>query len=321
MTDFSFCQQRSLKQLFNEPPIRFTPMNPYLSNTVTNMQLNMRRKAEILKYMPNKSSTQTNNLTKKEQFALLAKGGSTYSHYLFNKTNVDCSGDRMIMTPTTACDVPGPITYLYNDETVPLYNYSDYNTRTYPSYVDANTDPWQFVVQPDVIVSSTSASNIYYLIIQNTVDQPVHYYTITMPVGLSITGVVSDFSGDIAVSLKSLSLDIYYGKSLVKRIDVSNNQLSNLAFTLNLNNTTSFSAKQFVGNLVFPEISLYTTPTYVYSFVLTAIVNVAPTPTNKISSALIANMTTIDNTVTGSGCTLVSNNTPSVNSGASITGR
>lgn len=300
-------------------------MNPYLSNTVTNMQLNMRRKAEILKYMPNKSSTQTNNLTKKEQFALLAKGGSTYSHYLFNKTNVDCSGDRMIMTPTTACDVPGPITYLYNDETVPLYNYSDYNTRTYPSYVDANTDPWQFVVQPDVIVSSTSASNIYYLIIQNTVDQPVHYYTITMPVGLSITGDVIDFSGNIAVTLQSLSLDIYYGKSLVKRIDVSNTQISNFAFILNLNNTTpsstSFSAKQFVGNLKFLDISLYTTPTYVYSFVLTAIVNVAPTPTNKIrySSALIANMTTIDNTVTG--CTLVSNNTPSVNSGASITGK
>ena len=102
-TDSSFCVQRSLAQLNNVPLTRFTPINPYRTTPYTKMQLDMRRKAEILKYSANKSASQTNNLTKKEQFALLVKGGlsRTQANIQSNSNAViNCeAADNMMLTP------------------------------------------------------------------------------------------------------------------------------------------------------------------------------------------------------------------------------
>jgi hypothetical protein len=327
MTDFSFCQQRRLRQLLNIPLTRFTPENPYVSGNFTKMQLDMRRKAEILKYSPNKSATQTNNLTKKEQFALLAKGNSSVSQSLLNKSRINCAVEKRIPMPSSSSDVPGPVTYLYSDETVPLYNYSNYNTRTYPDYVTTNLNPWQFVVQPDTLVYSNGTSNIYYLIIQNAINQPLYYYTITTPVGLSIAGsILPNCSGNITVSLQSMTLAIYYGNSLVNTVVVPAFQISNFEFTLNMQNDTDvnvpFSANRFAGNIVFSDIPLYTTPTYAYSFVLSATLSVTPS-TNIVSNyvAVIANMTNIVNNATECTFAADSPTVSDMNVGASIIGK
>jgi hypothetical protein len=326
--DIFFCQQRKLRQLFNVPLTRFTPENPYSSGKFTKTQLDMRRKAEILKYSPNKSATQTNNLTKKELFALLAKGNSTVSQSLLDKARIQCAVESQTPMPTSSSDVPGPVTYLYTDETVPLYNYSNYNTRSYPDYVDTNTDPWQFVVKPDTLVYSNGTSNVYYLIIQNNINQPLYYYTITTPIGLSIDGSTPpNFRlANIAVTIVSMSLLIYYGDSLVNTVDVSADQISNFGFILNLENTGSstshFSATRFVGNVVFSNIALFTKPTYSYSFVLSATLSVSPSNTLIVSNyvAIIANMTNIVNN--SIGCTFNANSpiVSAVNIGASISG-
>jgi len=334
MTDSSFCQQRLLAQLNNVPLTRFIPANPYLTNTYTKQQLDMRRKVEILKYSANKSSTQTNNLTKNERFALLVKGGLSRRQANIQTNAVNCDeADKRILTPTTSSNVPGPVTYLYEDPAVPLYNYSDYNVRTYPSYVPNNTDPWQFVANSNTLVYNNLArsSNVYYLIIKNSINQPKYNFTIVTPIGLTMAGSIppayvppTGFTGEINIVFESVQLMTYYNGNLAKTITLQSSDLSMCNITLNVptSNTTSsplpFSATVFLGNLVFKDILLYTAPTYVYTFELNASITIDQSSLFK-NVALIANMTRdVGNVV--SGCTVL--NVPAAfnTGGASISG-
>lgn len=332
MTDSSFCQQRRLMQMYNVPLPRFTPVNPYSTGNFTKMQLDMRRKAEVLKYSANKSSTQTNNLTKKQTFALLVKGGiASPSQAVMKSNSVTCVEDKTRLTPTTSCDVPGPVMYLYNDETVPLYNYSDFNTRTYPNYVPNNLEPWQFIVQSDTIIYDNDSKDIYYLIINNVIDKPLYNYNIVMPVGITFAGSIppgyvspSGFNGNISLQLNSASLSIYYNDELVKSVNPVS--LSNFAVIVNIpinNNGLSelpFSLTYFLGNLAFNNIQLYTTPTYVYKFALNVDIKIVDSYPDIIKYiAVIANMSK-SNASIANGCSIVLGPN-SINLGASISGR
>ena len=316
MTDSSFCQQRKLMQMYNIPLNRFTPVNPYATGNFTKMQLDMRRKAEVLKYSANKSSSQTNNLTKKQQFALLIKGGiASPSQAVMSSDSVTCEADEMMLTPTTSSDVPGPVMYLYNDKTVPLYNYSEFNTRTYSNFISDNLNPWQFVVQPDILVYDNGTSIIYYLIINKSISKPLHTYSIITPVGITMTGSIppgyvppSGFNGNVSLQINSASLLIYYNNSLVKTVRLDN--LSGFAVVVNIptSNTSSsslpFSVKQFIGNLAFNNVQLYTTASYVYTFVLSVDINISQSDTGVIEYiAVIANMSK-SNVSSATGCSI-----------------
>jgi len=134
---------RNKQQQQNLPtPIRFNLYNPYIGSNYTKYDLDMRRKSEILKYKSNASNSQTNNLTKKQLWALIAKGSYNQlsqeqlnrAMIINNKVGVlkDCSLNYIIHTPTSFCDVPGPIISLYNDDSIPLYNYNEnINNRSY----------------------------------------------------------------------------------------------------------------------------------------------------------------------------------------------
>jgi hypothetical protein len=264
---------------------------------------------------------------------LLIKGGIASPSQAVMKSNaVTCEADNMILTPTTSCDVPGPVMYLYDDETVPLYNYSDFNTRTYPDYIPDNTDPWQFVVQPDTLVYDNGTSTLYYLIIHNSIQKPQYTYKIVTPVGLTMAGSIpslyvppSGFNGDISLQINSASLMVYYNDSLVKTVVPVT--LSNFAITINIptSNTGSsslpFSFKQFIGNLEFNNIQLLTSATNVYKFVLTLDIGIVPGNTGVIKyAAVIANMTT-SNTSSIDVCTILIPGQHSVNLGTSISGQ
>jgi hypothetical protein len=64
--------QRNEYNYYNAPPARIETISPYPANTPSD--LNMRRKAEILQYKNNSQNTKTNNLTKKQNYALLSRG-------------------------------------------------------------------------------------------------------------------------------------------------------------------------------------------------------------------------------------------------------
>jgi hypothetical protein len=326
-SDISFCQQRILAQINRIPPIRFTPPNPYENGRFSKLQLDMRRKVEILKYSANKSSTQTNNMTKKEKFALLVRGGMSRTSAVIQSNIIDCSADQYIPTPTTASDVPGPLMYLYADDSVPLYNYSDYNSRSYPFFDETDQQPWQFVVKSNTLVYDNGTSNIYYLIINNHINQPRYKYTIVTPIGIAVAGSIPNqyslplgFSGNIQINLVSATLLVYYGDGLAKSIDTTT-VLTNFIMDVGVQtaNAGTFSATSFLGNLIFPNIELYTAPTYVYNIILSVNLTTTPSNTGLIKyTALVANITNPNNVATNN--IVINNASSAIYISPSITG-
>ena len=123
--EFALCRfvaQRKKQFLFTNIPTRRTILgednNPYLSGQYTSFDLNMRRKAEILKYAGNKQSTKQNSFTKKELYKNAMMGSRRASSRV-----LDCPDAGIIRTKSGASGVPGPSIDLYLDKDVPLYNY------------------------------------------------------------------------------------------------------------------------------------------------------------------------------------------------------
>jgi hypothetical protein len=137
-TDCVNCQNSYCTEISPEgeypPPVCDCPPD---STYITPEQFDMRRKAEIFLYKKN-----ANDQTKKEKYALLAKGinvykkisWSTQSQYYTNPNvnnlpqvgfTLTC-GDVNILkncSPTTNNNVPGPIMNICYDQTIPLTNY------------------------------------------------------------------------------------------------------------------------------------------------------------------------------------------------------
>jgi hypothetical protein len=123
------CINRRNAQLNNVPPPRYDNLltSPYLPQNggFTRSQLDMRRKAEILTYNSNRM-LKANSLTKSQKFSLLAKNSIKNVPVYNNQCFTDEKGN-LLRTPSSSCDVPGDIIDLYNDQTIPLYMFSQGN--------------------------------------------------------------------------------------------------------------------------------------------------------------------------------------------------
>ena len=288
----------------------------------------MRRKVEILKYSSNRSSTQTNNLTKNQQFSMLARGSYVQppqSALLSN--NAVC---QPLPTPTTACDVPGPVTYLYEEPDVPLYNLTGFNVRSYPDYVPENKENWQFISPLDVSLNPAAAAITNYLVIYQSIDKPSYTYTLSTPITIFLSGTsINTGPTRFTLQISSATLSVYYNQTEYKTYTSPTFDTSmSVVFDVSNSTTGPFSAKQFVGNMSFFGIQLYTSPTFVYSF-STKINMTLSLNTNVYSSdfyfgtgglkyGAIANSSTTSTTTTGPIHILSSSDKP--NLGAFITG-
>lgn len=233
-------------KLFNRPPVRyeilFNPAtNPYLSG-YSKPQLDMRRKAEILKYEPNKRS-QTNKLTRAQQWKQIVTGEysrRTYSQSYLNQNTLEngqVNACPMVYTSTHASDVPGPNIYLYEDETVPLYNYTtvkQFSVEEQP----AETRLWESVNYSDVYQLASSLANPVFstfatLRILNPI-LPAYTYTIDVPLSVYVQTDVS-YNGFSPVDLvdpscvqlwlSSAALSVYYSTSPIQMIQSPTFQL------------------------------------------------------------------------------------------------
>jgi hypothetical protein len=358
----SYCQQRKKQLVFNVPPPRYTPISPY-DGIYTQSQLDMRRKAEILKYNNTASSTKTNSLTKAERWAQVVNGRSAINYpsitlttvdYLGNyKTIVvkypntintypttqfirddsgklvvnqtayqivgntgyynivinpggaqyDCANNGLVPTPTSASDVPGPVVYLVNDETVPLYNYG-MTRKTYGLDTSTPTiDKWRFTAQSDIPTTNGVDSTFMTLFITDLIDQPFYNFTVQVPFSIYVAGtnLMIDptnknwFYPRLSMGINYINFGVNYNDkpmtfhtpptmtlltsaSNSENLVYSNGSYDGTNYTpLNFDvsfltpptdPTESFLAKKYAGALRISNILLPTKPGYVYDFFL-----------------------------------------------------
>lgn len=268
----AICFQLKKIQSFNIPPNRFNLINPYTQYpNISRFEFDMRRKAEVLKYSSNASSSQTNNLTKKQIWSKIVNG--TYIPVATNPANPKFAECPMVKTSSSASDVPGPAMLLYNDETVPLYNYIT-NNRSYPEQNPTNPDTW--LSRYDNLVQINSINNN--IIIKNNISlissiyiisQPPYYtYTINTPYLIHIDGSYNGTTqSNFNISGITLEGGIYYNSTKISSISTSYTPSLSLIMDLSKNNINNslFSMDYYAGlitipNILFPkQISLDTT--------------------------------------------------------------
>ena len=265
--------QRQKMQLLNIPPTRFTPISPYPAHT--RFQLDMRRKAEILKYSAAKTNTKTNNFTKSEKWAQLVSGNfqrRTYSQQdITNTTNnlLDCSSNETILTPTSASGVPGPIMYLYNDPTVPLYNYVV--NRSYSILDDNNTQSWNINPYNDISCENGDQTLVSLLGIRKYIQNDYTTFNLTTSVGIYVVGSVDreGNSRSVTLSISNIGCAIYYNDTVAATPTVTTSGLNTLTIDLSSSSTGTFNASLFVGNITTDDFTLYTKPNMAYDIKFT----------------------------------------------------
>jgi hypothetical protein len=195
---FNWCSQRKSQIQLTSRDIKTRvelQASPYNGN-YTQEQLNMRRKIEILKYKSNKMSTQTNSLTRSERWSQIVNGSitkNTYSKSVLKKiknNTLNCDITNPPPTPSTSCNIPGPLFYLINDFTVPLYNYK--NSYTYSIESPAPSSPWKLYDNYNVTINNDIYSTISSIYFKN-IDLGSVNCDISIPIGINI---VIPFSPD-----------------------------------------------------------------------------------------------------------------------------
>lgn len=307
--------QKKRFQLLNIPPVRYNNLanNPYLQidpNTgqfFKKFDLDMRRKAEILKYNSNRMSTQTNSLTKSQRFAQAIAGnykrrGFNQAFILNNTVNgVLVNSCPIIKTPSSACDVPGPPILLYDDPSIPLYNLvNDTNTNSFgiinqnliSNPIDFNNTRLVNVIAND----QTNYQTITSVFIVN-VDKPNYNFSLTTPVVLSISDqaiipIYENYIDPLAfkVSIYSISLNVKYSfsnMSITKPPIYFDYFLDNHTIDISLNfpaNTIpSYEAKCYLGELKIDNLILPVQKGYIYDIQILINYNILNTSTQYIN--------------------------------------
>ncbi len=254
--------------LFNVPPTRYTPISPYeLNPAITQYELDMRRKVEILKYKKNT----VGGMSKKQQFVQAIKGAAQRRNYSQTQiAEMQMGGNNQISCPptiSTSAGVPGPAFYLSLDTNVPLYNYVV--TRTYATENEEDTlTKWLYTQSNDVVGNDIK---IVTLNIRKPIDQVVYFYTFTASIGVQIRGSKSFPGGDTKFSTKLITDDV---NIIVKYGNVEITKLSTPVVSFspgfltdisgNVTANAEFSGRIYMGNMTVSNLALLTYPGYTY---------------------------------------------------------
>lgn len=222
----SICQQRKRALLYTVPPTRYNPENIYTKYPqFTKYQFDMRRKAEILSYNPSASSTQTNNITKREKFVNIMKGINA---------NKDGSYQDIVLNQTDICGNYSTLIVKYPDsyitEQVLVSNDICLNPIYRTVYNVIPNGRLKPVCNTDLIPQPTSSSNvpgpIMYLI--KDPDVPLYNYSLKT----NAYGIINSKPLDPWVTFTEEDI-------------VFNNSIMNKLFTLSIQSTINDYAYNF----------------------------------------------------------------------------
>lgn len=290
----NICLQRARRQLLNVPIFRYDLVSPY-GGAYSQFDFDMRRKAEILKYNGNATNTKTNNSTKAQSFSQLVNNTKVASVNANSTKCVRDSSNNLIYRPTTDSDVPGPAILLYDDETIPLYNYGNFlQNRSYPDQTPNDFVYWKIYTSDNILSNATSNVNQYsdsltesYSIFPTTVEttlfsiyilpninKSTYTYTVNTPISISIDGNYTNiYDLNFIVRLNSVNINVYYNTTVINGPTFPTNpNISGFFSDISLNipqNAGSFKAQSYIGNLIFQIPNLPTLNGYIFDIKLT----------------------------------------------------
>jgi|SaaInlStandDraft_5_1057022.scaffolds.fasta_scaffold06392_3 hypothetical protein len=277
----SICAQRKKNMLFTVPPPRNTILDKSPYPAYTSSQLNMRRKAEILKYSGTVQNTKTNNPTKKQLYSQIMQGRNGVRSTPNNtENNNQCPTTTIIYTPSGASGVPGPSVDLYLDNSIPLYNYAT-NTTSEGIGENANTNKWLIhYADENTYVNDNDMNLLFSINITDIIDEYKYTYYVSVPIGFKISGSKKPTDNKVSTyNNLSLKLDptfntpiefiVNYNDDNVKVISdpiisySSNENITDISFNID-DNAPTFTATLYTGILTISNIDLYTEAGYIY---------------------------------------------------------
>jgi hypothetical protein len=298
--------QKSRFQLLNIPPQRYNNLanNPYTLNypgtsrKFTKQDLDMRRKVEVLKYSANNSSTQTNRFTKAEIYAQVISGKyqqRTYSNsYITENTkNNQLTTCPTIYTPTSACGVPGPVMYLYEDTNVPIYNYTT-NTDSNYGILTQGINPYGTTWDYTKDTNKADNSIITSLFIYYNDDEPFKTFTITTPIVITFNGTkIPSSSSRITFNIDTVTTSILYNSSTYTPTQSLIHTFTTNTINIDIlsNSSSTFSGTCYLGSLEIKNIVLPIQKGYIFD--IKPLVNY--TITNLNTNVVVSNLNIIFN--------------------------
>lgn len=267
--------QQNLKnsRLFNVPPFRYTPVSPY-NGTVTQFDLDMRRKAEVLKYNKNANG----KFTQKQLWKQSVSGSlqrRTYSQSLIQNilAGGQCEDLSMRPTPTSSSGVPGPVMNLYYDPSINLYNYST-SPNVYASENYEERDMW--LVKSDEDILSINPI-VFTLNIRRPIDKSVYNFSFSVPVALYVYGSSlghtgsPDVSGNFTALVTISSISVNYGGQPIiinqPTIDYTNLTQTVVGKTNTYNTAGSFNGAIYLGSISVSNLILLTNKDNTYDVI------------------------------------------------------
>ena len=269
-------QNRRNGLIFNIPPPRYTPQNPY-SEGWTKEQLDMRRKAEVLKY----NKTANTRTTKTQSWLQIVRGvyqRRTYSGaYLSGINNADANCETVV-TYSTGAGIPGPQIPLYLDPRVPLYNY---NTQQQALGInnDEETDMWRTKYDTNLL---SNMPNIFTINIRTPIDNTQYKYTLRTAIGLYLDGSSNALDYNVSVSFKQTSVKVLYGGALVStsptiRLDSEFISDSGGNITKDISGSLlggPYAGAIYLGNMTISNLLLPTAAGNTYDIVLEPVISI-----------------------------------------------
>jgi hypothetical protein len=248
---------------------RYTVVSPYTYDAsgrliYTPKELDMRRKAEILKHQ-----NTTNNYSGKRKWA-----------YLASSTNTTRACPTIYkLTPNTSSDVPGKPMMLSNNPNVPLYNYKPLDTLRFAEIPYDNYKRLYDIFPITNINAANGATAIITDIVILNPDNNSFAFGFTIPVSITYSATfreVSSFAINYAqLFIQSARLDVFYSDSLVAEVDALYNEqpliskdliISAVNLTLDVQKSSigPINLEQYLGTIYIPAVNLQTVTQYVY---------------------------------------------------------
>ncbi len=282
----SACKQRDKRLLFTYPTNRLELISPYINTSLTQHDLDMRRKAEILEYSGNSQASKGNNLTKKQKLAQTMSGRYQNKGYNYNtyyeetqtertatgiiestynlvverdaSNNIDESCDSgIIYTPTTSSGVPGPVMNLYKDPSIPLYNYVN-NNNSLALTNDIDLDKWRIIVNDNIEIADDTSGTTFLLGIMGGIDETIYTFDFEMPIGMYIRGttknVIDEYS-NLNVSLNveggrlAIDMNVLYNNDIVTQIGSNDKLVPIIYYEFDVSNSTNPTTVNNTSNI------------------------------------------------------------------------